>query len=131
MRRLAAGMLALFLSAGVLFAEPGTAYSPPTAPPPIDPINVLLRLVGLTLLTLVVCGGLIWWVRRAGAGKMAKANGGGRMVLDGQLLLDGKSKVTLIRVDGKPVVVTTDSTGLRSIVPLQERFDTVLDDEVA
>lgn len=131
MWRFAAGILTVFLSVGMLFAEADAPrYTPPTAPPQSDPMYVVLRLIGLTLVTLFVCGVLIWWARRAGTAKMVKANGGGRMVLDGQLALDGKAKVTVIRVDGKPVVVTTDATGLRSIVPLQERFDAVLDEEV-
>ena len=40
-------------------------YSPPTAPPPPDLLGVVLRLLGLTLLTLVICGGLFWLLRRA------------------------------------------------------------------
>jgi flagellar biogenesis protein FliO len=131
MPRYSTALIGLVLSAGVMLGQsPAQRYTPPTAPPAPDAVGVLLRLVGLTLVTLLICGGLIWWARRAGKAKLVAPNTAGRLVLDGQLALDTRGKLILIRVDGQPVVVTTDATGLRSIVPLQERFDAVLSDEI-
>jgi len=88
---------------------------------------VVSRLVGLTVITLLVCGGVIWWARRATRKRMLAANTAGRLVLEGRLPLDARSAIHLIRVDGHPVVVTTDATGLKSIVPVQPTFDAALD----
>lgn len=102
-------------------------YTPPTAPPPPDLLGVALRLVGLTVVTLLVCGGVIWWARQATRKRLLAANTGGRLVLEGRLPLDARNAIHLIRVDGHPVVVTTDATGLKSIVPMQPTFDAALD----
>jgi flagellar biogenesis protein FliO len=115
-----------------LFAQigrPPAVYIPPQPAPALDPVQVLFRLVALTLVTLLVCGGVIWWARRAGRVRAAAGNAAGRLKLDGQIPLDGRSTLHVIRVDGHQVVVTTDATGLRSIVPLAERFEAALVEE--
>jgi hypothetical protein len=128
-RLLAIAMVGLCISR--LFAQAsGTKYTPPTAPPPPDLQGVLLRLVGLTSVTILLCGGLLWWARRASGLRLSKSDGDGRMKQEGQLLLDRNCKVTLIRVDGQPVVVTSDATGLRSLVLLEPKFETTLSEEV-
>ena len=119
-------MITLFAQIGKPLAE----YTPPS-PPALDPVQVLLRLVALTLVTLLICGGVIWWARRAGRVRAAAGNAAGRLKLDGQIPLDGRSTLHVVRVDGHPVVVTTDATGLRSIVPLAERFEAALEVEAA
>jgi flagellar biogenesis protein FliO len=111
-----------------LFAQAAFEYTPPTAPPAPDLFGVLLRLGGLTVLTLLLCGGVIWWARRATRKRLLAANSSGRLVLVGNLPLDARNAVHLIRVDGHPVVVTTDATGLKAILPVQPTFDAVLDD---
>lgn len=127
MRRLA--LLALLLSTLPAFAQSNAfPYTEPTAPPPPDLFGVLLRLGGLTVLTLVICGGVIWWARRATRKRLLAANTAGRLVLEGSLPLDARNAVHLVRVDGHPVVVTTDATGLKSIVPVQPAFDAALDE---
>jgi len=127
-RPFAFALLALLALAFPVAAQSSAfPYSPPTAPPPPDLFGVALRLVGLTVITLLVCGGVIWWARRATRKRMLAANTAGRLVLEGRLPLDARSAIHLIRVDGHPVVVTTDATGLKSIVPVQPTFDAALD----
>jgi hypothetical protein len=91
-----------------------------------DPANLLLRLIGLTAALLVLCLGVIWWARRSTRLIAAKGNASGRIVLEGSLTLDRRSAVHVIRVDGQSVAVTTDASGLRSIVILSEPFEQVL-----
>lgn len=115
-----------------LFAQigkPPVEYTPPQPAAALDPVQVLLRLVALTLVTLLICGGVIWWARRAGRVRAAAGNAAGRLKLDGQIPLDARSTLHVIKVDGLQVVVTTDATGLRSIVPLAERFEVALADQ--
>ena len=128
MRPLALFALLLLLPLPAFAQSDAFPYTPPTAPPPPDLFGVLLRLGGLTLLTLVICGGVIWWARRATRKRLLAANTGGRLTLEGSLPLDARNAVHLLRVDGHPVVVTTDATGLKSIVPVQPTFDAALDE---
>jgi hypothetical protein len=107
---------------------PAFPYSPPTAPPAPDLGGVLLRLGGLTALTLLLCGGVIWWARQAARKRLLAPNASGRLVLEARLPLDARNAVVLLRADGHPVIVTTDATGLRSIVPVQPSFDAALAD---
>lgn len=118
-------MTTLFAQIGKPLAE----YTPPQPSPALDPVQVLLRLIALTLVTLLICGGVIWWARRAGRVRAAAGNAAGRLKVEGQIPLDGRSTLHVVRVDGHPVVVTTDATGLRSIVPLAERFEAALEEE--
>ena len=106
----------------------GLAYTPPAAPLPPDLGNLVFRLIGLTAALLVLCVGIVWFARRANRFAVAGANSAGRMRHEGTLALDRRSAVHLVWVDGQTVAVTTDATGLRSIVVLSEPFDKVLDD---
>lgn len=130
------GRLVLIVGLGLATTGPAWAesvineYTRPTAPPSLDPVGVVLRLVGLTVVTVLVCGGVLWWGRRAGRIKSAAASPSTRLQLDGHLTLDTRAKLFLLRADGQQVIVTTDATGLRSIVPLQDRFEAVADDDL-
>jgi flagellar biogenesis protein FliO len=131
MIRLAYSVLGVLVTFGSLSAqtpEGPLSYTPPTAPPPPDPFGVLIRLFGLTAVTLLICGGVIWWAKRARQTRLLAANTSQRLKSEGQLALDARSVLHVIRVDGQQVVVTTDTSGLRSIVPLQEPFEAVLDE---
>ena len=124
--------LALFVL--LLFSLPAFAdseafpYTPPTAPPPPDILGAIVRLVGLTVITLLICGGVIWWARRATRKRLLATNTAGRLVLVGSLPLDARNAVHLLKVDGHPVIVTTDALGLKSIVPMAPAFDVALDE---
>ncbi|MBX9625304.1 MAG: hypothetical protein K2X82_15970, partial [Gemmataceae bacterium] len=66
--------------------------------------------------------------RRANRPPAAPAGSAGRLVLDGTLPLPRRCAVHLVKADGHAVAVTTDATGLRSMVLLSEPFQTVLDE---
>ena len=125
--------LALVLAgASDAFAVPAELeYAPPTSPAPPDMAGLLVRLVALTLGLLVICAGVLWGVRRATQPRGVKGDGGGRLKHEGSLALDRRSALHLIRVDGQTVAVTTDATGLRSMVLLSEPFESALDEAKA
>ena len=115
-----------------LFANaPGLDYTPPAAPAPPDAAALVLRLAALTAGLLAVCGGVVWFARRATRPTNLKGDGGGRLRHEASLALDRRSAVHLVSVDGQTVAVTTDATGLRSVVLLSEPFETELGTAVA
>ncbi len=120
----------LALALGLVVAAPVGAgdldYTPPAAPQPPDTAGLVLRLVGLTAALLVSCGGVMWVARRAARPADLKG-GAGRLHHEGSLALDRRCAVHMVRVDGHQVAVTTDATGLRSIVLLSEPFEDALD----
>ena len=70
--------------------------------------------------------GVLWFARRAVRAGGLKGDGGGLLRHEGSLVLDRHCAVHLIRADGQTVAVTTDATGLRSVVVLSEPFDVAL-----
>lgn len=118
-------LVALAILAAPLAAA-DLAYTPPAAPDPPDPMGLLFRLVGLTALTLCVCGGLVWATRRWTAPKAGPANG--RLVVESSLALNGRAGVHVLKADGQAVAVTTDATGIRAIVVLSEPFDALVEE---
>jgi len=123
-RRLAA-LLAVPLLLAADPAAGGLAYAPPTPPAAPDPAAVLFRLFGLTAAALLACGLVLWLLRRSKR-PAAPTNGAGRLLHDGSLPLDRRCTLHLLRADGHAVAVTTDATGLRSLVVLSEPFDHLL-----
>jgi hypothetical protein len=69
---------------------------------------------------------VLWFARRAAFPRGLKGDGGGRLRLEGSLVLGRHCTVHLVRADGQTVAVTTDATGLRSVVVLSEPFDVAL-----
>jgi hypothetical protein len=124
-------LLALVLVAIVALpaqaAGAGLDYTPPAAPAPPDAAGLVLRLVGLTAALLVLCGAVLWIAKRATKPPALKGDGGGRLRHEGSLPLDRRCAVHIVRVDGQTVAVTTDATGLRSIVLLSEPFEAALE----
>jgi hypothetical protein len=120
--------LTLVLSAAgpVLGGPTDLTYTPPAAPAPPDAAGLVFRLIGLTAALLVLCGGVMWFARRAIKPANLKGDGGGRLRHEGSLALDRRSAVHLVSVDGQTVAVTTDATGLRSVVLLSEPFESAL-----
>jgi hypothetical protein len=124
---LATVALVLLVAGGA--AGDGTLdYTPPPAPAPADPAGLVLRLVLVTAGALAICGVILWMVRRAQRGSSAAVDPSGRIRHDGSHALDRRSAVHLLRVDGQMVAVTTDGTGLRSMVLLSDSFPTVLEE---
>lgn len=123
---LLAAALVLWAAAPALAAPADLDYNPPAAPTPPDAAGLVVRLVGMTAALLVLCGGVLWYARRATRQAAPKGDGGGRLKYDGALPLDRTSTLHLIRADGQTVAVTTDATGLRSVVVLSEPFESAL-----
>jgi hypothetical protein len=126
-RALLALALALVSAAPVVAASEGLEYAPPAPPAPPDVGGLVLRLVALTTALLAVCGGVLWFARRAARPVNLKGDGGGRLRHAAALALDRRSAVHLVNVDGQTVAVTTDATGLRALVLLSEPFEKELE----
>jgi hypothetical protein len=103
-------------------------YTPPEVPAAPDPAGLLFRLIGLTAGLLVLCGVVIWMAKRGNKLAGLKGDGGGRIRHEGSLNLDRRSAVHIIRVDEQTIAVTTDASGLRSVVVLSEPFERVLEE---
>jgi hypothetical protein len=129
-RRFAAALLAALLTAPPLpAADPpatGLDYTAPAPPAPPDPVSLVLRLFAVTAALVTMCGTVVWLARRANRPPGAKGDGGGRLKHEGTLSLGRRCAVHLIRADGQTVAVTTDATGVRSIVILSEPFEDAL-----
>lgn len=125
--------LALILSiAAPAWAVPSDLnYTPPAPPAPPDAVGLVFRLVGLMALLLVLCGGVLWFARRATQPAALKGDGGGRLRHEGSLALDRRCAVHIVQADGLTVAVTTDATGLRSMVLLSEPFESALEEATA
>ncbi len=104
----------------------GLEYTPPVTPPPPDPMSLLFRLFGLTVVTLAVCGGLIWVTRKITQPKIGPASD--RLVVESSLTLNARASVHIVKADGQTVAVTTDASGIRSIVVLGEKFDALVEE---
>lgn len=122
---LALGLLVL-VPAAARAVPPGLEYAPPAPPPPPSATGLVLKLVGLTAVTVGLCAGVLWLARRAARPPEARG-AAGRMALEGSLQLDRRCVLHLIRVDGQAVAVTTDATGLRALVLLSEPFGAALE----
>ena len=118
-----------FLAAADSKGDIALKYTPPDAPVAPDPAGLLFRLIGLTAALLLFCGVILWLAKRGNRLTGTKGEGGGRIRHEGTLNLDRRSAVHIITVDGQTVAVTTDASGLRSIVVLSEPFEKVLDEE--
>ena len=125
--------IALLLAASSRAADPpaapqsGLDYTAPAAPAPPDPAGLVVRLVGLTAALLVVCGVVVWLSKRANRAPAAQGDPT-RLTHEGTLALGRRAAIHLLRADGQTVVVTTDATGIGSIVVLSEPFEEVLSD---
>lgn len=121
MTRTFLALAALLVSAAQAFA--GFDYTPPAAPAPPDVGGLVTRLILITLTMVGLCAGVMWFARRANRPAGGTGDGGGRLKLEGSLPLDRTCAVHLIAVDGQTVALTTDGTGLRSLVVLSEQFE--------
>ncbi|VTR96385.1 : FliO [Gemmata massiliana] len=126
-------LVALAVSLGTaspLFAGPtsGLEYAPPAAPAPPDIGALVVRLVLMTVVLIGLCAVVLWLARRLNQPMGGAGDGGGRLKHEGTLALDRVCAVHVISVDGQTVAVTTDGTGLRSMVVLAEPFDAALNE---
>ncbi|HEY1186491.1 MAG TPA: hypothetical protein VGE74_02490 [Gemmata sp.] len=128
MTRTFCALAVLLLGTGPALAGNGFDYAPPVAPAPPDLGGLVVRLGLITAALVGLCLTVLWFARRANrpAGGTGIGDGDGRLRLEGTLALDRTCGVHLISVDGQTVALTTDGTGLRSLVVLSEPFDTTL-----
>lgn len=116
------------VASGPLFAGPvGLEYAPPVAPAAPDIGSLVARLFLMTAVLVGLCVLVLWLARRANRPAGGVGDGNGRLKHEGTLALDRTCAVHLLSVDGQTVAVTTDATGLRSMVLLSEPFDAALD----
>ncbi|MBP3960897.1 hypothetical protein J8F10_37220 [Gemmata sp. G18] len=115
-------------TAAPLFAGPtsGFEYTAPTTPAAPDFGALVLRLVLMTVVLVGLCVLVLGLARRANRPAGGTGDGGGRVKHEGTLALDRVCAVHMLTVDGQTVAVTTDATGLRSMVVLAEPFDAAL-----
>jgi hypothetical protein len=131
-RTVSLSAVCLLLGGGILFADtPLEPYTPPVAPPPLDPVGALIRLGFMMAITCLVCGAGVLWARRLGQQNRTTGQQNGRMLHEGTLALDRRSAIHAIRVDGQQVIVAIDATGLKSLTLISEPFENVLAEEVA
>lgn len=126
MTRTSLALAALLAFCAPALAGGGLEYSPPAAPAAPDLGALVTRLVLLTVALVGLCFAVLWFARRANRPAGGTGDGGGRLILEGTLPLDRTSAVHVVTADGLQVAVTTDATGLRSLVLLAERFDDAL-----
>ena len=108
---------------GPLLLIAALEYAPAGPPAPPDPAGLVLRLALLVVGLLVTSAAVVWFARRTSRTGALKGDAGGRLRHEGSLPLDRRSAVHLVQVDGQTVAVTTDGTGLRSLVLLSEPFE--------
>lgn len=120
-------LAALQISASTAFAGNGFEYAPPAAPGPPDVSGLIVRLGLITAALVGLCVGVLWFARKANRPAGGAGDGAGRIILEGTLALDRTCAVHLVAVDGLTVALTTDATGLRSMVVLSEPFAAALD----
>lgn len=106
-----------------LLALNGLDYAPPTTPAPPDIGSLVLRLLLLTAALVSVCVAVLWYARRSNRPAASVGSESGRLKHEGTMALDRVCAVHLLTADGQTVAVTTDATGLRSIVVLTEPFE--------
>jgi hypothetical protein len=80
-------------------------------------------LVGVLLM---LCLGVLWYARNSRKVPTPHTTPSSLMELQGTLLLDRRAALHMLRVDGHDVAVTTDASGLKSVVVLTEPFDPTL-----
>jgi hypothetical protein len=126
--------ITLLLAAPAPAADPpsppqtGLDYTTPAPPAPPDPAGLVMRLVGLTAGLIAACGVVVWLAKRSN--RPAPATGDPtRLTHEGTLALGRRAAIHLLRADGQQVVVTTDATGIGSIVVLSEPFEDALSAE--
>lgn len=106
-----------------LLALDGLSYAPPAQPAAPDLGGLVLRLILLTAALIGLCVAVLWFARRANRPAESVGAESGRLKHEGTMALDRACAVHLITADGQTVAVTTDATGLRSIVVLTEPFE--------
>jgi len=104
----------------------GLQYVAPQAPAAPDFGSLLVRLLAMTLFTLLICAALIWAVRFARRPRVPAGSTGMMRVVE-SLVLTGRSSVYLIEVGTARVLVAIDPAGLKSCHLVDDNFAGVLE----
>ncbi len=114
---------------GPIFAADDLAYAPPQAPAAPSPGPVLVRLFGMTTFVLLLCAGMIWFLRYIQRPRLSVAASTGKMRLLESTTLNGRCSVHLILVGGSRVLAAVDASGFKSCQLVPEQFEAVLAQE--
>jgi flagellar biogenesis protein FliO len=101
-------------------------YTPPQWPEAPDPKAMLLRLALGTAFVLALCVGSLWVGKRWLKKLPTTAAGTGQMTVVETLNLGNRCCMHLVKVGARQVLVGTDGSGLTTIAPLPETFDSTM-----
>lgn len=96
-----------------------------TEPPSLT--GILARLMIGTVVVLALCGGTAWAVGRWVRGQQKSMNAG-PLKLVASLPISRSVAVHLVRIGDQQIILGTDSSGLRSMLPLNESFEETLEE---
>lgn len=88
--------------------------------------SMIFRLLVWTVFLLAILGGLFWFSKRVNKTSRPGAKSGG-MEFIGSTPLNRKCALHVIEANGQRVVIATDLTGIREMVPVAESFSSVLE----
>lgn len=103
-------------------------YEPVAMPEPIDLGSLATRLILGTVTVLVMCVVSLKFAKPWLAGGAMTPKATGELKIVDTLLLPNRSRVHLVEVRKRLLVVGIDATGLKSIQPLNEPFSAALSD---
>ncbi len=103
-------------------------YTPPTWPEPPSYGAMFLRLGLGTTLVLGLCVATLWGGKRWLAKLAPAPRTTGEMKLVESLPLGNRCALHLVQIASKQILVGADASGIRTVVPLSEAFEAVLNE---
>jgi flagellar biogenesis protein FliO len=103
-------------------------FAPPAMPEVPSTQGMIVRLVSGTAIVLGLCVVTLWGVRRWLHPAMTNGTGVREMRLLETLQLGNRCSLHLVHLGKQPVLVGTDASGIKSIVPLATPFESALED---
>ena len=104
------------------------AYEPSSIPDAPDTTAMLMRLGLGTVCVLGLSASTLWLGKRWLRGGPAPVSGAGQLRLVGSISLGNRCSVHLLETGDRQVLAGVDGSGLKSLVPLPQPFETALDD---
>lgn len=101
-------------------------YQPPAWPDVPSTGAMLLRLAFGTVIVLALSVATLWIARRRLRGASVARSGGSQLRFVDALKLDNRCSVHLIEAGNQQVLVGLDGSGLKTLVPLPEPFQSTL-----